>query len=198
MKRIITALLIGLSTLGITMEYSHLLSNELQNSVYRLHVIANSDESYDQELKLKVRDRVIRAMDNLTDGDDTLEEAKNLSSDNLTYLCSEAIKEVRNNGYEYPVTIKTGRFPFPTKQYGNISLPKGKYEGLKISIGSGKGQNWWCVLYPNLCFVDGVVKMPKDSTEKLKGSMSKEAYSVVKNNATPKYKLKFKVLELFD
>lgn len=198
MKRIITAMLIGLSALGMTMQYSHKVSAELQNQVYRLHVIANSDSQQDQELKLKVRDRVIKTLDDLVGGGASLEETKKAVYDNMELICEAASEEIRENGFEYPVTVKTGSFPFPTKYYGNVGLPKGKYDGLQVVIGEGAGQNWWCVLYPNLCFVDGTVSMPKDSQNKLKNSLSGEAADIISGQGSGGIKIKFKILELFD
>lgn len=197
MKRIITAMLIGLSALGVTMQYSHKVSADLRNEVYRLHVIANSDSQQDQSLKLKVRDRVIETLDGLVGQDSSREETKKAVEDNIELICEAASDEIQENGYDYPVTVRTGSFPFPTKYYGNIGLPKGKYDGLQVIIGEGEGQNWWCVLYPNLCFVDGTVSMPEDSQKKLSGSLSNEAASVI-SDKTGGVKIKFKILEIFD
>jgi len=197
MKRIITAMLIALSALGITMQYAHGISIDLRDSVYRLHVIANSDSEADQALKLKVRDRVIKELDTLVGSDASLKQTKKAAENNLKQLCLAATDEVEKNGYDYPVTVRTGSFHFPTKTYGDVALPQGKYDGLQVVIGSGQGQNWWCVLYPNLCFVDGVVSMPEDSKAKLGEGLSKEELEMI-NAPDGKVKLKFKLLEIFD
>ncbi len=198
MKRFVTAILIGLSAMGLTMQYAHGISDNLQHSVYRLHVIANSDSDADQALKLKVRDRVIKELDALVEDGATLEQTKNAAEDNLKALCLAATDEVKLNGYNYPVTVRSGSFYFPTKEYGNVALPKGKYDGLQIVIGSGRGQNWWCVLYPNLCFIDGVVSMPEDSRMKLGEGLSEKALELVSKPEKGNVKIKFKILEIFD
>ena len=197
MKRIVTAMLIALSALGITMQYAHGVSADLKNSVYRLHVIANSDSEPDQALKLKVRDRIIKELEVLLDEDATLKQTKKVAEENLKQLCLAATDEVKNNGYDYPITVQSGSFYFPTKTYGDVALPKGKYDGLQVIIGSGNGQNWWCVLYPNLCFVDGVVSMPEDSKAKLGEGLSEKELEMI-NAPGGKVKLKFKILEIFD
>ena len=194
MKRLLTALLIGLSALGLTMQYSHIVSADLRSGVYRLHVIANSDSSQDQALKLEVRDAVIKTLNNLVGDDATREETEKAANENLEFICNEASRVIKDRGYSYPVTVRTGSFHFPTKNYGEVSLPEGKYDGLQVIIGSGSGQNWWCVLYPNLCFVDGVVSMPEDSTAKLGQSLTDEQMPIVSGDV----KLKFKILEIFD
>ncbi len=184
--------------MGLTMQYAHGVSNDLQSCVYRLHVIANSDSDADQTLKLKVRDRVIQEMDDMVADGADLVQTKKIAENNLKQLCYAATDEIKNNGYDYPVTVRSGSFHFPTKSYGDISLPEGKYEGLQIVIGSGKGQNWWCVLYPNLCFVDGVVSMPEDSKLKLGEGLSKNELELITQPKSTKVKLKFKILEIFD
>lgn len=196
MKRLLTALLIGLSALGLTMQYSHTVSADLRSGVYRLHVIANSDTTYDQQLKLKVRDEVIKTLNTLVGDNATREQTRAVAEANLELLCTEASRVIRECGYSYSVTVRTGSFHFPTKDYGDVSLPEGKYDGLQVIIGSGKGQNWWCVLYPNLCFVDGVVSMPEDSEAKLGKSLTADQMSIISGDDS--VKLKFKILEIFD
>ena len=102
-----------------------------------------------------------------------------------------------DNGYDYQINIEIGNFYFPTKNYGNISLPSGLYDALKIEIGEAKGENWWCSLFPPLCFTDissGVID--ESSSETLQENLDEEGYSIITDNSS-NYKIKFKILELF-
>ena len=94
--------------------------------------------------------------------------------------------------------IQIGNFPFPTKQYGDISLPAGNYDALRVEIGDGIGQNWWCVMFPPLCFVDitsGIV--PEESKEKMQDNLSDEEYNLISETETVGFKLKFRLIEFF-
>ena len=105
---------------------------------------------------------------------------------------------MKKNGYNYDVKATVGNFDFPTKYYGNISLPSGKYDALKIEIGSASGKNWWCSLFPPLCFIDissGVIN--EDGENYLKDNLSEEEFSIVTSNSTD-IKLKFKIIELLN
>ena len=127
------------------LSYARTVSSDISDAVVRLHIIANSDSTEDQALKLKVRDRI------LNEGE-TPNDALSLINDNLDFIQAVAHDEVLKHGFSYPVTVSTGSFSFPTQSYGDIILPAGKYNALRIQIGESKGQNWWCVVYPPLCF----------------------------------------------
>ncbi len=177
--------------------YAQSVSKNLSSSVFRLHVIANSDSEEDQNLKYKVRDSLISYMNELTHNLNDKDEVIKVSYDNLDNFKSIALKTVKDNGYNYPVTVEIGNFEFPTKTYGDISLPSGIYDALRVKIGEASGHNWWCVMFPPLCFVDvtsGVV--PESSKEDLKENLTDEDYSLISNkdNITT---LKFKIVELF-
>lgn len=177
--------------------YVRAISADISNSVFRLHVIANSDSTEDQLLKYKVRDKIISYMKNISPNATTKEtvrlEAINHQKD-LEKIAKQVIEE---NGYNYDVKVTIGNFSFPTKTYGDISLPAGYYDAIKIEIGSALGQNWWCVMFPPLCFVDvtsGIV--PEESKELIKDNLSAEEYNLLSDN-TSDIKLKFKIIELF-
>ena len=109
-----------------------------------------------------------------------------------------ALDTIKKEGFNYDVKIEIGNFEFPTKQYGDISLPAGFYDALKVEIGEAKGRNWWCVMFPSLCFVDissGIV--PEESKEDLQNVLSDEEYSLISNDNDYSIKFKFKLLELF-
>ncbi len=123
-------------------------------NLIRLHVIANSDLAYDQELKLKVRDAIMRETAETFRAATTIEQARRLLAANLARIDGIARRTVAAAGYHYPVRTEFGSFPFPAKTYGAIVLPPGKYQALRVVIGEGQGKNWWCVLFPPLCFLN--------------------------------------------
>ncbi len=178
--------------------YAQSVSIDIANSVFRLHVIANSDTKVDQNLKYKVRDNLLKFMNNLCKNCNTKEEAINITKEHENDFKNIAIQTIKQNGYDYNVKINIGNFEFPTKQYGDISLPAGFYDALRVEIGEAKGQNWWCVMFPPLCFVDvtsGIV--PEESKNQLESSLSEEEFALVSDKSTPTIKFKFKLLEFF-
>ncbi len=120
----------------------------------RLRIIANSDSAADQEVKREVRDRVVLLVAKLVKGAHNADEARKRVVQALPQIRATAAEVVRERGYHYPVAANVGKVPFPTKVYGNQVYPAGTYEALRITLGTGQGQNWWCVLFPPLCFVD--------------------------------------------
>lgn len=178
------------------MSYVNAISTDISNSVFRLHVIANSDSSKDQELKYIVRDSVLNYMNEICKDVNSKEEAIKIANDNLDVFKEIAEKTIKENGYDYPVTVEIGNFSFPTKTYGDISLPSGFYDALRIKIGEAEGKNWWCVMFPPLCFVDvssGVV--PEESKETMKSELSDEEFSLISSDDSD-IKFKFKLVEM--
>lgn len=178
--------------------YVNAVSEDLSNSVFRLHVIANSDTAEDQELKYKVRDKVLEYMNKISSDCSSKEDVISIAykyQDEFKKIAEEVIKE---NGFNYTVNIKIGNFAFPTKTYGDISFPAGNYDALRIEIGEAEGQNWWCVMFPPLCFVDvtsGVV--PDESKEVIKENLNEEEYSLISDNQSSDIKFKFSLVEFF-
>jgi stage II sporulation protein R len=169
---------------------------DLTENIFRLHIIANSDSTEDQNLKLKVRDEIIAYIKNLTNDCESKEEIISITSNNLNELASIAKETIIKNGYNYDVTVELGNFYFPTKYYGNISMPAGNYDAIRIKIGEANGQNWWCSLFPSLCFTDvsnGTID--KKADENLQKNLNSEEYSLI-TDTSPKIKIKFKILEL--
>lgn len=179
--------------------YVNAVSEDLSNSVFRLHVIANSDSEEDQNLKLKVRDNLLEYMNSLCTGVSSKEEAITIAQNHIQDFESIAKKVIFDNGYDYNVTVEISKCDFPTKQYGDVSLPAGIYDALRVKIGSASGHNWWCVMFPPLCFVDvssGVV--PDSSKELLQENLSNEEYDLITDSSdNSKVDFKFKVVELF-
>lgn len=179
--------------------YTSAVASDISSSVFRLHVIANSDSEEDQNLKYIVRDKVLEYMNTLLDSNtSSKEETMQIISKNLDNFKSVAQETVYENGYDYEVNAEIGNFSFPTKDYGDISLPSGYYDALRISIGNAEGRNWWCVMFPPLCFVDvtsGVV--PEESKETLEESLSDEEYELI-SGSSPEFEVKFKFIEFFE
>ena len=178
--------------------YVNAVSEDISDSVFRLHVIANSDSKEDQDLKYKVRDAVLEYMNNISADCSSKEEVIRLAYEHQDDFISVAEKVIRENGFDYNVKIEIGNFEFPTKYYGDISLPAGFYDALKIEIGEAKGQNWWCVMFPPLCFVDvtsGVV--PDESKQIMQDNLSDEEYSLISDNESSDIKFKFSLIEFF-
>lgn len=176
--------------------YSYAIVADISDSIFRLHVIANSDTLQDQNLKYKVRDSILDYMNTLTDNNNTKEEITKIVSSHLEDFKKIAEETIYENGYDYPVTIEIGKFKFPTKTYGDISFPSGFYDALRIKIGKAEGQNWWCVMFPPLCFIDvssGIV--PEDSKEVLESELSEEEFNLISENDS-KTKVKFKIVEV--
>lgn len=124
------------------------------DNLIRLHVVANSNSTNDQDLKLEVRDLIIKELSGRLQGVKTKARAMLVLSRNLSYIESLVEAKVKDSGKPYRVKAEIGRFPFPTKAYGNLVVPSGYYDALRITLGRGKGANWWCILFPPLCFVD--------------------------------------------
>ena len=178
--------------------YVTLVSNDLQESVFRLHVIANSDSKEDQNLKYEVRDNLIQYMNSICNNVSSKEDAIETVSNHLTDFSNIANKTIQENGFSYDANVEIGNFNFPTKSYADISFPSGYYDALKVKIGKAEGQNWWCVLYPALCFVDvtsGIV--PDESKEELQDNLTSEEYQLISESNNPTINFKFKLIEFF-
>lgn len=196
---IILTFLLFIYTTVCAISYAQNISTDIANSVFRLHVIANSDSQEDQNLKYIVRDNLLKYMNELCVNCKSKEEAINLVNENKNQFKTIALDTIREQGYDYDVNINVGNFEFPTKYYGDISLPAGYYDALRVEIGEAKGQNWWCVMFPPLCFVDissGVV--PEESKELLENNLSEEEFALVSENSDAQIQFKFKLLEFFN
>ena len=177
--------------------YAISVSTDLSNNFFRLHILANSDSEEDQALKLKVRDNIIEYMETLTYDGLSKEEVVTLTQNHLDDFKKIAEETIKKEGFDYKVSLKIDNFYFPTKVYGNISLPAGYYDGLKIQIDKHKGQNWWCSLFPPLCFVDissGVID--EEAEKNLKNNLSEEDFAIITSDSET-VKLKFKIVEMF-
>lgn len=203
-KIILISLLIGLIvatgfTTYNTKLYSDTIHSGLEQNLIRFHVIANSDSEADQQLKLKVRDKILEVIKPLLDKSTSVTESKQILLDNKDLIKQISEQIIAQEGKNYNVNVNLQKSNFPTKKYGDIILPAGEYESLKVVIGKGEGKNWWCVMFPPLCFVDithGTV--PEESKEELKNVLTEEEYDLVslpQNETDIPVKVKFKIVE---
>lgn len=196
---IILTFLLFIYTTICAVSYAQNISTDIANSVFRLHVIANSDSQEDQNLKYKVRDNLLSYMNKICKNAQSKSDAIEIAKKHENDFKNIALETIKNEGYSYDVKINIGNFEFPTKHYGDISLPAGYYDALRVEIGEAKGQNWWCVMFPPLCFVDvssGIV--PEDSKEMLENNLSEEEFALVSDKSNAEIQFKFKLLELFN
>ena len=126
-----------------------------RSSYVRLHILANSDSVQDQSVKLKVRDAVVAYLTPQVKDVADAQAAKAIIVSRRDEIILVAKKCLADNGVDYPVDIQIGNFEFPVRSYGNLVLPEGEYQAVRILLGSAAGQNWWCVLFPPLCFIEG-------------------------------------------
>ena len=171
----------------------------LANGVIRLHVRANSDSDEDQELKLKVRDRIISECTHLFSKSGDIESARKQIKKSSKNIAAIAKDEITKNGYSYPVKINFGKSDFPSKVYKNITMPAGTYEALTVEIGSAEGQNWWCVLFPPLCFVNETCTgISGESEDILIDNLGKDTYEMLKNGEESDIRIRFKIYEVWE
>lgn len=168
------------------------LQKDIAKKVLRFHVIANSDSDEDQQLKLKVKDSVVEYLSPYLCQSVSIDESKQIINehyDEIMALCQRVIQE---NGYSYEVTASITDCYFPVKAYGDITLPCGNYEAFRIEIGKSGGKNWWCILYPPLCFVDvsyGIV--PDDSKIMLKNILDEDEYNLITESSDTTFRFKY-------
>ena len=195
---IILTFLFFVYTTICAISYANNVSTDIADSVFRLHVIANSNSDVDQNLKYTVRDKLLEYMNTLCADCTSKKEAISIANEHIEDFKQIALDTIKNEGFNYSVNVQIGNFEFPTKHYGDISLPSGYYDALRVEIGEAKGQNWWCVMFPPLCFTDvssGIV--PEESKEDLENALTDEEFSIVSDNDSNfGFQLKFKILEI--
>lgn len=181
---IITIFLLFITTGIYTSEFkTSFMQKRIADKLIRFHVIANSDLNYDQKLKLKVRNEVLKYMTPKLKKSKSLDESRKIIIENDSEIRKISERVIKENGYKYALDTTLSHENFPVKTYGSITLPAGNYEAYRIIIGEGKGQNWWCIMFPPLCFVD-ITKgnIAKKETEKeMKAVFTEEEYKAVDN-----------------
>nr|WP_317412786.1 stage II sporulation protein R [uncultured Solibaculum sp.] len=190
-KRLLIALSMGfvIAVLCSMANFSGQCQN-IRESVFRLHVLANSDSQEDQELKLKVRDRILLESEHLMDGVSDREEAKQIAKQHLPELEAAAQDEIYRQGYDYPVEVRLEKTYFNTRQYDTVTLPAGQYDALRVLIGAGEGHNWWCVMFPPMCLPAA------EDPKQIEDVLNPQETDIVEGGQ--QYEVKFKVVEWFE
>lgn len=165
--------------------------DNIRDKMLRMHVIANSDSEADQDLKLKVRDAVLAEGKEIFDGSVTADEAEEKILPHIDDLKATALAVIKSEGYNYDVQITVQKEYFATRTYENsVTLPAGYYTAVKVIIGEGEGQNWWCVMFPPMC-------LPAANAEcEISDVLTEEETEIV--TSTEKYEFKFKIVEFFE
>ncbi len=156
------------------------LQKNIAKNIIRLHVIANSDSDTDQALKLAIRDEIIGSLQAALKNTGSIKQAENVLLSQKDEIYSSAQKVLAANHHPAKVTVTLEPRYFPVKQYGDLTFPAGVYQALCVEIGKAEGRNWWCVLFPSLCFVDETTAaVPEESKDKLKENLSEEEYNAL-------------------
>lgn len=193
--RILTALCASILVAYVILSVVPVNGEEtIYSDMIRLHVIADSDDKDEQELKLKVRDAVLEKVTELTNGITDKETVLAVVEENLEEISCVGRKEVEKNGYNHCVSAEIGKEEYPEREYDGFKLPAGEYYSLRVKIGKAEGKNWWCVLFPPLCTT---VAEERDEVFVAAG-FTGEQYKTVTETGNAKYKVKFKILEVLE
>ncbi|MBO5371239.1 MAG: stage II sporulation protein R [Lachnospiraceae bacterium] len=170
--------MIALCLLAAALQYRNSqLQQNIAEKILRFHVVANSNTKADQELKLKVRDKIGTYLQDKLQGVDNLAACIDIVENEKAAIENCAKEVITQEGYDYFVKAQIANVDFPVKTYGAYTFPAGNYQALKITIGSGNGENWWCVMYPNMCFANSVYEViDEHSKEELRAVLTKEEY----------------------
>lgn len=173
------------------------LQREIAESLIRFHVRANSDSAEDQELKLTVKNAIVEYLQGELSDASELREAREIITEDMETIKSIAQQVIAEAGYDYSVKAYFEQAYFPVKMYGDMTFPAGRYEAFRVDIGEGDGRNWWCVLFPPLCFVDSTYAVVPDETKAdFRAVLSDEAYRAItmKDIENNNYEIRFKYL----
>ena len=171
-------------------------TDSLADKVIRFHVVANSDTTEDQILKQRVKDEIIEYMEPMLKDSASLDETRKILNRSLPIIKQIAQNVIGDYEKNYSVYVSLDHANFPIKSYGDVIFPSGEYEACRVIIGEGKGENWWCVMYPPLCYVDaasGVV--PLEGKEQLKQKLNEDQYKLVLNKSEKRYEVRFKIVD---
>ncbi len=189
----LTIVLIVLYLTFFVITYAKTTQENIASSVLRLHIIGSSNSALDQNLKLMVRDKVLEGAKYVFETSNSLEDAKKIAKENIDLITEIATKTLRENNCYDSVQVKISKEAFPAKFYGDIMLPSGRYNAVKIIIGEGRGENWWCVMYPPMCNIENLtIDSGKDT---LKEALSKEDYRIISSSSIPA-QIRFKIVDL--
>ncbi len=189
MKKYIHLLVLALILAGMALTIPFFDScEELYSDVMRIHILANSDSAADQSLKLAVRDRVLEACSRYYDGCSGKDEALDITRSHIGEIEAAAEREIRRRGFDYPVSARIVTDDFDTRFYGSFTMPAGRYDALRLTIGDGAGKNWWCVMYPSLC-------VGAASADDMREELDRGEYRVVTSD---KFDFRFRLVEYFE
>ncbi len=161
---------------------------ELNNDVFRLHILANSDSAADQSAKLQVRDSILEEISSLYDQARSKEDAEDITRAHLTLIRNTAVCALRRSGIDDPVHVEMARMYFNTRYYDDFTMPAGYYDALRVTIGKGGGRNWWCVMYPCLCVGAAADDSARDT-------LSSDEYEVISSDDI---EYRFKIVEVYE
>lgn len=176
--------------------YSRSISNNLEENLFRLRVVANSDSEIDQNLKIQVRNNILNYLSqfNFSNKTETISHLQNHKSD-IENIISRTITD---NGFDYTFEYEISNSFYPTKKYHTVTLPSGNYDGVQIKLGKATGQNWWCILFPPMCLIDSsTCKLEEDSNALLSSNLNNESNNVIQSSEF-NYKFKFKIIDFFN
>ncbi|WP_326911217.1 stage II sporulation protein R [Sedimentibacter sp. MB31-C6] len=205
-KKVILSILfviLAITTAYIVEVYSSMC--EINDKVIRLHVVANSNTFEDQQLKYKIRNNIINSFNKEFQVISTKYESEKIIIEKISDIRKKSEETIKLEGYNYPINVYYGNYKFPRKQYEEIVLPEGNYDAVRIEIGKAEGNNWWCVMFPPLCFVDfGSIKEGEpvfdvDTEKKLNEILTEEEIELIKTKrGVEDIKLKSKIFEFIE
>ena len=163
---------------------------EVRDNVIRLHIVANSDSEADQQIKLLVRDALLESGSEMFSGTVKLDDAQKTLETEKDLIISVAKNVLRENGFEYDVSVSMEKEYFATRAYENFTMPAGEYLALKVIIGNGEGKNWWCVMFPPLCLPAAGEDVNIDAV------LGKDGTKLISTNS--KYEMRFKIVEIYE
>ena len=178
-KKLLISLMLGLSFALSMCVYASFVQKDISRNVIRLHIIANSDTDYDQQVKLLVRNSVNEYLSPLLKNSKSIEESEKIIKSSLNNINAVANQTLKASNVPYTASTCLGTRSFPTRQYENITLPSGTYKALCIDLGAAQGKNWWCVMFPPLCFNNSTVSMDDSCKEYLKNHLNADSFSLV-------------------
>lgn len=188
LKAVFTAFILSFI---ITQTFFTAECEEIPENILRLHILANSDSEEDQALKIKVRDHILEEAGDMFKNADNKTEAVHITRTNLKKIVKDAQQYVYSLGYDYKISGEIVQdMYFDTRQYDNFTLPAGRYDAFRIIIGEGEGHNWWCVMFPPMCF-----SMAEDNSD-LAQVLTEEQLDIAENET--KYEYKFKIVEIYN
>lgn len=189
-KRMKLSLCFGLiCAVLLSMTNFNALCDDLRQNILRLHIIANSNSASDQELKLKIRDRILEETSSAFADAESLSVAENKAQEKLSHFNEIANQVIKENGFDYKAEVSLGDCFFETRHYDTFTLPAGNYRSLIIKLGEAKGKNWWCVIFPSIC-------IPAASTRDLRDSVKENSAQIAEQS--DRYIIKFKTVEIYE